>query len=579
MNILNVENISKSYSEKPLLSDISLGIEDSDKIGVIGINGTGKSTLLKIIAGLEEPDLGRIIKGNSVRIGYLPQNPVFDPESKVSDYAIDYETKSVLTKLGITDFEVKLGSLSGGQRKRIALAKALVNPSELLILDEPTNHLDNSSIDWLEQYLSRRKGALLMITHDRYFLNRVANEIIEIDKGSLYTYKGNYSYFLEKKMEREELEASNEKKRKSLYRKELAWIRQGAQARSTKQKARIQRFENLGEKAVDLNEEKLDISMEGSRLGKKIIEIKNISKAYENAKLIQDFSYIVLRNDRVGIIGPNGIGKSTLINIIHGSLKPGGGEIEVGDTVKIGLFSQETTHMPDDVRVIDYIREVAEINASQMLERFLFPPAAQWTPISKLSGGEKRRLYLLRVLMGAPNVLLLDEPTNDLDIETLTVLEDYLEDFNGAVIAVSHDRFFLDRIASSIFVFEGDGLISRHTGNYFDYITETEQAQVTVDSQKLQSKTESENKVQETKNKPLKFSFKEQREFENIDNDISGLEEKIEHFQPKINEVASDYEALQKLLLEKSELEKQLEHKMERWLYLNELAEKIGKRH
>lgn len=580
MNILNVENISKSYSEKPLLSNISLGIEESDKIGVIGINGTGKSTLLKIIAGLEEPDLGRIIKGNSVRIGYLPQNPVFDPESKVSDYAVDYETKSVLTKLGITDFEVKLGSLSGGQRKRIALAKALVNPSELLILDEPTNHLDNSSIDWLEQYLSRRKGALLMITHDRYFLNRVANEIIEIDKGSLYTYKGNYSYFLEKKMEREELEASNEKKRKSLYRKELAWIRQGAQARSTKQKARIQRFENLGEKAVDLNEEKLDISMEGSRLGKKIIEIKNISKAYENAKLIQDFSYIVLRNDRVGIIGPNGIGKSTLINIIHGSLKPDSGEIEVGDTVKIGLFSQETTHMPDDVRVIDYIREVAEINASQMLERFLFPPAAQWTPISKLSGGEKRRLYLLRVLIEAPNVLLLDEPTNDLDIETLTVLEDYLEDFNGAVIAVSHDRFFLDRIASSIFVFEGDGVITRHTGNYFDYITETEQAQVIVDSQKLQSKTEFEMiKVQETKNKPLKFSFKEQREFENIDNDIAELEKKIQHFQPKINEAASDYEALQKLLLEKSELEKQLEHKMERWLYLNELAEKIGKRH
>lgn len=571
MNILTVESISKSFSEKPLLSGISLGIDDQDKIGVIGINGTGKSTLLKLIAGIEEPDSGRIVRGNSVRIEYLAQNPEFDPDSRVRDYAAGFEIESVLTKLGITDFEAKLGSLSGGQKKRVALAQALVNPSELLILDEPTNHLDSEAIDWLEQYLKRRKGALLMITHDRYFLDRVANEIIEIDGGTLYTYKGNYSYFLERKLEREALELASEKKRRSLYRNELAWMRQGAQARSTKQKARIDRFETLGEQAVDLTKEKLDMSMESSRLGRKIIELDHVSKSFDGTKVIDDFSYIVLRSDRIGVIGPNGAGKSTLMGLVSGETKPDSGTVDVGPTVKIGVFSQETTHMPEDMRVIEYIKEVAPSSASQMLERFLFPPDKQWTPISKLSGGEKRRLYLLRVLTEAPNVLLLDEPTNDLDIETLTVLEDYLEDFGGAVIAVSHDRYFLDRMAESIFVFEGDGRIARHTGNYFDYTSEI--SLVRAPERALEKAAE--KKPAQAKEKPLKFSFKEQREFENIDGDIADLEQRLEEMEGRIQKASTDFEKLQKLLEEKGEMEEQLEFKMERWIYLNELNEKI----
>jgi len=571
MNIITIENISKSFSEKPLLSDINLGIDDQDKIGIIGINGTGKSTLLKLIAGIEEPDSGKIVRGNSVRIEYLPQNPEFDPDSIVKDYATGFEIESVLTKLGVADFGAKLGSLSGGQRKRVALAQALVNPAELLILDEPTNHLDNEAIDWLEQYLKRRRGALLMITHDRYFLDRVANEIIEIDNGTLYTYKGNYSYFLEKKMEREALEIASEKKRKSLYRNELAWMRQGAQARSTKQKARIDRFEMLGEQAVDLAKEKLDIGMSSSRLGRKIIELDHVSKSFEGTKYIDDFSYIVLRSDRIGIIGPNGAGKSTLMGLINGDVKPDSGIVDIGPTVKIGMFSQETTHMPEDMRVIEYIREVAMNSASQMLERFLFPPDKQWTPISKLSGGEKRRLYLLRVLTEEPNILLLDEPTNDLDIETLTVLEDYLEDFEGAVIAVSHDRYFLDRMAESIFVFEGDGKIARHTGNYFDY---TSEISVVKAPEKGLEKTADTNPGQ-AKEKPLKFSYKEQREFESIEIDIAGLEKKLKEMEGRIQKASADFEKLQKLLEEKDALEEQLEFKMERWMYLNELNEKI----
>jgi len=571
MNIISIENISKSFSEKPLLGDINLGIDDQDKIGVIGVNGTGKSTLLKLIAGIEEPDSGKIVRGNSVRIEYLPQNPEFDPDSTVKDYVTGFEIESVLTKLGIEDFGAKLGSLSGGQRKRVALAQALVNPAELLILDEPTNHLDNEAIDWLEQYLKRRKGALLMITHDRYFLDRVANEIVEIDNGTLYTYKGNYSYFLEKKLEREALEIASEKKRKSLYRNELAWMRQGAQARSTKQKARIDRFEKLGEQAVDLSKDKLDMGRSSTRLGRKIIELDHVSKSFEGVKYIDDFSYIVLRSDRIGVIGPNGAGKSTLMGLINGDIKPDSGILDIGPTVKIGMFSQETTHMPEDMRVIEYIREVALNSASQMLERFLFPPDKQWTPISKLSGGEKRRLYLLRVLTEEPNVLLLDEPTNDLDIETLTVLEDYLEDFEGAVIAVSHDRYFLDRMAESIFVFEGGGKIARHTGNYFDY---TSEISVVKSPEKALEKT-SETKTAQPREKALKFSYKEQREFESIDDDIADLEKKLEEMEGSIQKASTDFEKLQKLLAEKGDLEEQLEYKMERWVYLNELNDRI----
>ncbi|SCG84369.1 ABC transporter, ATP-binding protein [Proteiniborus sp. DW1] len=634
MNLISIENIKKSYSEKPLLNNINLGINEGDKIGVIGINGTGKSTLLRIIAGVEVPDEGRIIKGNSVRIEYLPQNPDFDPEATVLEqvfrgnsesmkvirdyekaiqnpdtpaeeitrltsamdtvnaWQIESEAKTVLTRLGILEFTAKVGTLSGGQRKRIALASALITPSELLILDEPTNHLDNDTIDWLEQYLNKRKGALLMVTHDRYFLDRVVNQIIELDTGNLHIYKGNYNYFLEKKLEREEIEAASERKRQSLMRKELAWIMRGAKARTTKQKARIERFEQLSEKATSTKDEKLDISVASSRLGKKVIELEHITKSYDNKKLIDDFSYVVLRDDRVGIVGPNGSGKSTLINIISKRLEPDSGNIEIGETVRIGLFSQETYHMDDSLRVIDYIRESAEylstadgqkISASQMLERFLFPPQEQWAPIGKLSGGEKRRLHLLRVLMDAPNVLLLDEPTNDLDIETLTILEDYLDDFPGAVIAVSHDRYFLDKMAEKIFVFEGNGKIKQYTGNYslFKESESLDNEDNTPYDTPNKSKDKN-NKAQDSKNdsknekkKLLKFTFKEQKEFDEIDNIIVGLEEKIQEVETKINESSSDYVLLQELLAQREELEKQLDEKMQRWVYLNELAEEI----
>ncbi len=638
MNIISMESISKSYSEKQLLNNINLGINEGDKIGVIGINGTGKSTLLKIIAGIEVPDKGRIIKGSTVRIEYLWQNPDFDPEATVIEqvfrgsseimkvirayekaiqnpdasaeevtrltgamdaagaWQIESEAKAVLTKLGVLDFSAKVGNLSGGQRKRIALASALISPSELLILDEPTNHLDNDTIDWLEQYLNKRKGALLMVTHDRYFLDRVVNQIIELDTGNLHIYKGNYNYFLEKKLEREEIEAASERKRQSLMRKELAWIMRGAKARSTKQKARIERFEKLSEKAIDTTNDKLDISVASSRLGKKIIELEHITKAFDDKKVIDNFSYIVLRDDRVGIVGPNGSGKSTLINIISKRLEPDSGNIDIGETVRIGLFSQETYHMDESLRVIDYIREGAEflptadgqkISASQMLERFLFPPHEQWAPIGKLSGGEKRRLHLLRVLMDAPNVLLLDEPTNDLDIETLTILEDYLDDFQGAVIAVSHDRYFLDKMAEKIFVFEGNGGIKQYTGNY-SLFRENEVVD-NVGNSRGQNYNKSKavdninpvevinNKSEKIKERPLKFTFKEQREFDEIDDIIAKLEEKIQDTESKIGGAASDYILLQELLVQKEELEKQLDEKMQKWIYLNELAEEIEK--
>lgn len=623
MNLLTIENISKAYSEKKLLDNISLGINEGDKIGVIGINGVGKSTLLKIVAGAEQPDEGRLTKGNAVRVEYLSQNPNFDNEATVlqqvfkgesavmkliRDYeeavqnpdtppeklmrlnaemdsadawALESEAKGILTKLGIDDFDALVGTLSGGQKKRIALASALINPSDLLILDEPTNHLDNTTIDWLEDYLNKRKGALLMITHDRYFLDRVVNEIIEVDGGNLYLYKGNYNSFLEKKLEREEREAANEKKRQALFKKELAWIRRGAKARTTKQKARIERFEKLGEAAVDLSEEKLEISVASSRLGKKVIELEHINKTFDDKRVIDDFSYIVLRNDRVGIIGPNGSGKTTLINIIAGKIAPDSGVIDIGDTVRIGLFSQESYHMNENLRVIEYIKEGAElvatsegerITASQMLERFLFEPSAQWTPISKLSGGEKRRLHLLRVLMEAPNVLLLDEPTNDLDIETLTVLEDYLESFPGAVIAVSHDRYFLDKMAERIFAFEQKGRITQYTGNYSEFM---ESGLANKESRQKEEKKSKEAAAERTKERALKFSYKEQKEYDEIDDVIASLEEQIDDTEGKITAAGADYVLLQQLMTEKEDLEKQLEEKMERWVYLNELAERI----
>ncbi|GFZ34464.1 ABC transporter ATP-binding protein [Clostridium zeae] len=632
MNLLTIENVSKSYSEKKLFNNISFGINEGDKIGIIGVNGTGKTTFLKVVSGVEVPDEGKVVKGNSVRVEYLSQSPDFNPESTVLEqvfrgdtplmklirqyekameshtatgeeimkltsqmdslnaWSIESDAKAILNKLGVSDFNAKVGNLSGGQRKRIALAAVLISPCDLLILDEPTNHLDNDTIDWLEQYLNKRKGALLMITHDRYFLDRVVNEIIELDKGNLYTYKGNYSDFLEKKVEREEMELASEKKRQNLLRKELAWIRRGAKARSTKQKARIDRFEELSEQKLDIDNSKVEISVASTRLGKKVIEVNSISKSFGDRKLIDDFSYILLRDDRVGIIGPNGMGKSTLINIISGKLKPDSGEVEVGETVKIGAFSQETYHMDDSLRVIDYIREGAEfisneegykLSASQMLERFKFPPADQWTPISKLSGGEKRRLYLLRVLMEAPNVLILDEPTNDLDIETLTILEDYLDEFPGAVISVSHDRYFLDRMATKIFSFEGNGKVDQYTGNYTDYKEDNRQKDINNSEEKnkktVDKKVEAVDSNQgKKKERALKFSFKEQREYDEIDEVIAGIEEKISELESKINAASTNYSLLQELIAEKEETEKLLEEKMDRWVYLNDLAEKIS---
>lgn len=628
MNFLSIENISKSYSEKQLLNNISLGINDGDKIGLIGVNGTGKSTLLKVVAGIDEPDDGKIIKGNSVRIEYLSQNPYFDNNAAVIEqvfkgnspimevikkyeaaaqnpdtpdeimlqlthsmdshnaWGIESEAKAVLTKLGVFDFNARVETLSGGQRKRIALASALITPCELLILDEPTNHLDNDTIEWLEQYLNKRKGSLLMVTHDRYFLDRVVNKIIELDRGSLYSYEGNYSSFIEKKLDRQQIEAANENKRQNMLRKELAWIKRGAKARSTKQKARIDRFEELSSQEAYTASDKVEISVAGSRLGRKVVELENINKSFGSKKVIEGFDYIVLRDDRVGIVGPNGSGKSTLLNIIYGTLKPDSGQVEKGETVKVGLYSQETSHMDGDMRVIEYIKEAAEvlttvdgyrISASQMLERFLFSPSMQWTPISKLSGGEKRRLYLLRVLMESPNVLLLDEPTNDLDIETLAILEDYIDDFKGTVIAVSHDRYFLDRVADKIFAFEGDGKITQYTGNYSNY----KENYIVPDGKAVDSAGEADRNKDDkkaavrAKEKALKFTFKEQREYDEIDDCIAHLENDIQEIEKKIEMASSDYNLLQQLLSEKEELENQLDDKMERWVYLNDLAERI----
>ncbi|TJX15232.1 ABC-F family ATP-binding cassette domain-containing protein [Tissierella creatinini] len=618
MILLNIENVSKSYTEKTLLKNVSFGIMDGDKIGLIGINGTGKTTLLRLIAGVEEPDEGRIIRTNDINVEYLPQNPYFEknatvikqvfkgnsanlkvlrdyetaisnPETKkdeilrltqlmdsIGGWELEAEAKNILTKLGINNFDAIVDNLSGGQKKRVALASALINPSNLLILDEPTNHLDNETIDWLEAYLARRKGALLMITHDRYFLDRVVNGIIELDGGNIYSYKGNYSYFLEKKSEREESIIASELKRQNLYRRELAWMRQGAQARSTKQKARIERFHDIENSATNLSKDKMEISVASSRLGKKVIEIKNVSKSYGDLELIKDFTYTVLRDDRIGILGSNGLGKSTLLKVFSGEIRPDKGSVEIGETVKLGVFSQETTHLDDKQRAIDYIKDGGEfittadgtkISASQMLERFLFPPDLQWNPIGRLSGGEKRRLHLLRTLMESPNVLLLDEPTNDLDIQTLTILEEYIEDFQGAVIIVSHDRYLLDKIVDKVFVFEGNGQIMGYTGNYSYFKEQTKE-------EEPKEKVEKKERVKQVPQK-LKFSYNEQREWDTIDNDIKALEDSIAAIEKEMEASASQYTKLEDLMKKKEEVEARLEEKMERWLYLSELDEKI----
>ena len=606
MILLSAEKVYKGYSERQLLDGCSLAIGDGEKIGLIGINGTGKSTLLKVMAGIDPPDSGIVTRAGGVRVAYLPQNPLFDGETtvlqqvmkgvaideerakdaKVIQQADEYQCKSILNQLGLGDYDQKIAQLSGGQKRRVALACALAAEAEVLILDEPTNHIDSEMVDWLEGYLKRFQGALLMVTHDRYFLERVVNRIVELDHGKLYSYPANYSQYLELKAQREEMALATERKRQSLYRKELAWIQRGARARSTKAQFRVDRFEQLKNSEYVPDQSKLEVSALSSRLGRKIIEIDNISKAFDGKQLVRDFSYNLLRGDRIGIIGPNGYGKTTLVRMICGLLEPDRGTIVRGDTVKIGYFSQESfigEEFDPSVKAVDYIRSISQeiqtpegtLSASQMMEKFLFPSELQYTEIGRLSGGERRRLYLLRVLMEAPNVLVLDEPTNDLDIETLAVLEDYLESFPGVVIAVSHDRYFLDKLMNHVFVLAGNGEVRHYIGGYADYRADVAE-QERIKKQSTASVSNGEKRDGRNQREKLKFSFKEQREYEQIDQVIAELEEKIEETEQQIRSNSSDYTALQQLTQEKEELEEQLAQKMERWVYLNDLAERIA---
>ena len=593
MNILNIEHISKIYGEKVIFDDVSLGIHSGDKIGVIGVNGTGKTTLLKIIAKINEPDKGQIICGNGIRVSYLPQNPEFPKKQSILEYVMDgkehqdwkteSEAKTILTKLGIYDFDEGCDHLSGGQKKRVALARTLVDPTEVLILDEPTNHLDNDMVLWLEEFLNSFRGVLIMVTHDRYFLDRVTNKIVEIDKGKLYEYDTNYSGFVELKVQREEMELATERKRQSLLRVEMEWMKQGIKARGTRQRARTERFEELKNAKGPSMQQNVEMDSISSRLGKTTIELEHISKGFGDKHLINDFSYIFLRDDRIGFIGPNGCGKSTLMKMIMGILKPDEGNIMIGDTVKIGYFAQENEDMTGDIRVIDYIKNVAEYiqttkgqaSASQMLDRFLFPPELQYTPLDKLSGGEQRRLYLLKVLMEAPNVLILDEPTNDLDIQTLTILEDYLDTFAGIVITVSHDRYFLDRIVNRIFAFEEGGHLKQYEGGYTDYLEKVKPA-AKPEKSKPAKKENNGKKFQKEHQKKLKFTYKEQKEFETIDDDIAKLEEKLEQLDEEIMENATNSGKLAELTEQKESAQAELDEKMDRWVYLNDLAEQIA---
>ena len=598
MNLFTMEHVSKSYTERMLFDNISLGINEGDKIGVIGINGTGKSTLLKIIAGLEEADEGTLTKGKKVRIEYLAQTPAFDESKTLLENVIhekkaeeeyrnlEGEAAAMLAKLALPDPNVMPGTLSGGQRKRAALVRTLLTPAEILVLDEPTNHLDNSMVEWLEEYLSKYKGAFIMVTHDRYFLDRVTNKIVELDKGNLYTYHSNYSGFLELKTQREEILISTEKKNQNLFRIELEWMQRGARARSTKQKAHIQRFEELRDRDRPEFDGKVEINALSARLGRKTVELNNICKSYDGRTLIQNFTYILLPGDRVGIIGPNGCGKTTLLKLLTGVIEPDSGSVETGTTVKIGYFSQENEYMDESLRVIDYIRDTAEYiktadgmaTASQMCERFLFTPSMQYTVIGKLSGGEKRRLYLLKVLMEAPNILVLDEPTNDLDIQTLTVLEDYISTYDGIVVTVSHDRYFLDKIAQRIFAFEGDGVIRQYEGNFSDYkAAAAEAGRTAIDELPVASgsTSSSSRNTWRQRDSRLRFSYKEQKEYETIDDDIAALEAKIAEAEEQITASATNYSALNEWMAKKKGYEKELEEKMERWVYLNDLAERI----
>lgn len=611
MNILSLENITHSYTERKLFDEASFYLHEGEKVGIIGINGTGKSTLLKIMAGLEIPDEGQVIKAANMMIHYLPQNPIFNEEDTVLEsvqnmihhHANEDElvkAKAMMTRLGITDFEQKTSELSGGQRKRLALVSVLITPCDILILDEPTNHLDSEMAEWLENQLRGFRGALVMVTHDRYFLDSVTNRIIELDKGKIYSYNEKYSGFLERKAEREASAKASERKRQSILRKEIEWMQRGARARSTKQKAHIQRYENLKNQKGIVQDEKIELSSIKSRMGKTTIELENISKAYDCKVLINDFSYNFLKGDRVGFVGKNGCGKTTLMKIIDGRIEPDSGSVNIGQTIKIGYYTQEIennkeagiAYMNPDDKVIDYIKNTAEfvrteeglVSASVMLERFLFEPSQQYSKIEKLSGGEKRRLNLLRVLMEAPNVLILDEPTNDLDIETMTILEDYLDSFDGIVITVSHDRYFLDRVVRRIFSFEENEVIDQYEGGYTDYINRKKEKGLLEENALLKTKSSSAGKSDSDKtekeeykirNKKLKFSYNEKREYETIEDDIAKLEEKIEKLDGEIVKNATNSVKLRKLMESKEETETLLMEKMDRWEYLEDLAKKI----
>lgn len=643
MNLLSAEHVTKSYGEKVLFDDLSFTVGDRQRIGLIGVNGTGKSSLLAVLAGLDTPDSGKLVHAGDFRVEFLAQDPEFaegitvlehifrgnsplmqtlreyeealgnlerDPENaklqarlfsvqhRMDDLqAWDASThaKTILTQLGLRDFSKPVSLLSGGQRKRVALASALIQQADLLILDEPTNHIDHQTVEWLEDHLSKYRGALLLVTHDRYFLDRVVNRIFELDRGRLFSYEGNYSYFLEKKADREEREAASEDKRQNLLRRELAWLKRGAKARTTKQKARIERAETLRDRKVDGPEESLQFSVGASRLGKKVLELENVTKSVGGRKLIDDFDYIVMPDDRVGIIGPNGSGKSTFLNLIAGRLEPDSGMVVTGQTVKLAYYNQENQDMDGSMRVIEYIKEAAEvihtvdgetITASQMLERFLFPGPLQWTQIAKLSGGEKRRLYLLRTLMGEPNVLLLDEPTNDLDIQTLSILEEYLEGFPGAVITVSHDRYFLDRTADHLFIFQENGPIQRYFGTYSEYLESMKSQSAEklgstdtgTGSRSPEGKAPQENSEESggrSANRPRKLSYKEQKEWDSIEDLIAGLEDKLASVKQEIVDNGADYDKVSKLFEEDQKLASALEAAMERWTELSELIEEI----
>ena len=614
MNLVTIEHLTKSYTERLIFDDTDFSINEGEKIGLIGINGTGKSTLLKIVAGLEEPDKGTVVRGRNLDMRYLPQNPKFtegdtiiesilrDNEGHPHIWDMESQAKTMLTRVGIYDFDAKVETLSGGQRKRVALVSTLMADTDLLILDEPTNHLDSDMADWLEDHLKKFRGAILMITHDRYFLDSVANRIVELDKGKFYSYQTNYEGYLEMRAERLDMAQASERKRQSILRVELEWMKRGARARSTKQKAHIQRYEALRDQKGPELDQSMELESISSRLGRTTVELDHLCKAYGDKTLIKDFTYIFLKNDRVGIIGPNGSGKSTLMKMIAGWVQPDSGTIEIGQTVKMGYFSQENEAMDESLKVIDYIKNVAEyvqtkdgsVSASMMLERFLFPSSVQYTTIDRLSGGEKRRLYLLRILMDAPNVLLLDEPTNDLDIRTLTILEDYLDSFQGIVITVSHDRYFLDRIVRRIFAFEGNGKITQYEGGFTDYQAAVLRKEVEAEAmaagnpktgiksdkskdEKSEEDSKSSKKTWNGGPKKLRFTYQEQKDWDVIESQIEKLEEEIAGLEVQMEKAASDFVKLKELMDRKAQAESELDAKMERWMYLNDLAEKIEK--